>query len=298
MLIFNICKAFNYLEYMRFCFKYRCHILQLHLLVLKLCLFLPLLFIFLYLYILTKVNSCLFYTVAIFQAPTTPKQIGSMCKTNLATNMLLIRSHCGAGLCRLAGPLDVFQRHQFALWHVKAWLSFVSSQAQQLLSACLEKIDVSNTEGYELFLSQLKEGLKNTSHETAANHKVAKVPYILPLTCLTFNVFAFFTVCFCPGLTSNTSHPLPVGNSDLPSSPSRAEVGDQRYREWAEEGQPERSCLVSGLVHHGQALLPLVKRQARAGGGSWAFCRQVSVNQSYCFYIVSGPGMIGVIPGL
>lgn len=49
------------------------------------------------------------------------------------------------------------------------------SQAQQMLSACLEKVDVSNTEGYDLFLTQLKEGLKNTSHETAANHKVAKV---------------------------------------------------------------------------------------------------------------------------
>lgn len=48
-------------------------------------------------------------------------------------------------------------------------------QAQQMLSACQEKIDVSNTEGYELFVTQLKEGLKNTSHETAANHKVAKV---------------------------------------------------------------------------------------------------------------------------
>lgn len=52
---------------------------------------------------------------------------------------------------------------------------FVSFQAQQMLSACQEKIDVSNTEGYELFITQLKEGLKNTSHETAANHKVAKV---------------------------------------------------------------------------------------------------------------------------
>ncbi|XP_056147249.1 baculoviral IAP repeat-containing protein 6 [Lampris incognitus] len=48
------------------------------------------------------------------------------------------------------------------------------TEAQQLLSACQEKIDVSNTEGYDLFISQLKEGLKNTSHETAANHKVAK----------------------------------------------------------------------------------------------------------------------------
>ncbi|KAM3606446.1 uncharacterized protein V6R79_016382 [Siganus canaliculatus] len=48
------------------------------------------------------------------------------------------------------------------------------TEAQQILSACQEKIDVSNTEGYELFVTQLKEGLKNTSHETAANHKVAK----------------------------------------------------------------------------------------------------------------------------
>lgn len=48
-------------------------------------------------------------------------------------------------------------------------------QAQQLLSACIEKVDVSSTEGYDLFITQLKDGLKNTSHETAANHKVAKV---------------------------------------------------------------------------------------------------------------------------
>ena len=51
----------------------------------------------------------------------------------------------------------------------------VLSQAQQVLLACLEKVDVSNSEGFEMFLTQLKEGLKNTSHETAANHKVAKV---------------------------------------------------------------------------------------------------------------------------
>lgn len=44
-----------------------------------------------------------------------------------------------------------------------------------MLYACLEKVDIVNTEGYDLFLTQLKEGLKNTSHETAANHKVAKV---------------------------------------------------------------------------------------------------------------------------
>lgn len=57
----------------------------------------------------------------------------------------------------------------------KTLIFICAFQAQQLLTACQEKIDVSNTEGYELFLSQLKEGLKNTSHETAANHKVAKV---------------------------------------------------------------------------------------------------------------------------
>lgn len=54
-------------------------------------------------------------------------------------------------------------------------------QAQQILSTCLEKIDVSSTEGYDAFLSQLKDGLKNTSHETAANHKVAKVKALASL---------------------------------------------------------------------------------------------------------------------
>uniref|UniRef100_A0A8C3Q9P8 Dual E2 ubiquitin-conjugating enzyme/E3 ubiquitin-protein ligase BIRC6 n=1 Tax=Geospiza parvula TaxID=87175 RepID=A0A8C3Q9P8_GEOPR len=48
------------------------------------------------------------------------------------------------------------------------------TEAQQLLSACIEKVDVSSTEGYDLFITQLKDGLKNTSYETAANHKVAK----------------------------------------------------------------------------------------------------------------------------
>ncbi|XP_018118501.1 baculoviral IAP repeat-containing protein 6 isoform X7 [Xenopus laevis] len=48
------------------------------------------------------------------------------------------------------------------------------TEAQQLLSACLKKIDVSSTEGYDLFIMQLKDGFKNTSHETAGNHKVAK----------------------------------------------------------------------------------------------------------------------------
>ncbi|XP_059504666.1 baculoviral IAP repeat-containing protein 6 isoform X9 [Stegostoma tigrinum] len=48
------------------------------------------------------------------------------------------------------------------------------TEAQQLLSACLEKVEVSYIEGYDQFISQLKDGLQNTSHETAANHKVAK----------------------------------------------------------------------------------------------------------------------------
>ncbi|KAG5831644.1 hypothetical protein ANANG_G00305910 [Anguilla anguilla] len=48
------------------------------------------------------------------------------------------------------------------------------TEAQQMLSACLEKVDVSGAEGYDQFITQLKDGLNNTSHETAANHKVAK----------------------------------------------------------------------------------------------------------------------------
>lgn len=54
-------------------------------------------------------------------------------------------------------------------------------QAQQILSTCVEKIDISSTEGYDVFVSQLKDGLKNTSHETAANHKVAKVKLPAPV---------------------------------------------------------------------------------------------------------------------
>lgn len=57
-------------------------------------------------------------------------------------------------------------------------------QAQQILSTCVEKIDISSTEGYDVFVSQLKDGLKNTSHETAANHKVAKVTLPAPVLLL------------------------------------------------------------------------------------------------------------------
>lgn len=81
-------------------------------------------------------------------------------------------------------------------------------QAQQILSTCLEKIDISSTEGYDVFLSQLKDGLKNTSHETAANHKVAKVSLPAPAgvhmthlnnAALAVNALAF-TTCFIEGL--------------------------------------------------------------------------------------------------
>ncbi|XP_058880863.1 baculoviral IAP repeat-containing protein 6-like isoform X4 [Acipenser ruthenus] len=48
------------------------------------------------------------------------------------------------------------------------------TEAQQMLSACLEKVDASSADGYDQFITQLKDGLKNTSHETAANHRVAK----------------------------------------------------------------------------------------------------------------------------
>lgn len=68
-------------------------------------------------------------------------------------------------------------------------------QVQQLLSACLEKIDVSSAEGYDLFIMQLKDGFKNTSHETAANHKVAKVRKLFVFG-FTFLVKNHWTILF------------------------------------------------------------------------------------------------------
>lgn len=77
-------------------------------------------------------------------------------------------------------------------------------------------------------------------------------------------------------LTPCLSSPPSVGDGDLPPPPPRAEAGGQHHRQRAEENQPERSCLVCGLIHHGQALLPLVKCQAWTGGGPWTLSRQVS----------------------
>lgn len=54
----------------------------------------------------------------------------------------------------------------------------------------------------------------------------------------------------------------PVGNSDVSSSTPCAKVGRQCHRERAEEDKPECRCLVCGLVHNGQTLLPLTKRTA------------------------------------
>ena len=71
-----------------------------------------------------------------------------------------------------------------------------------MLCACQEKIDVSNTEGYDLFITQLKEGVKNTSHETAANHKVAKVSHMTRLPQRNPDVLlCLLCVCFvCPNM--------------------------------------------------------------------------------------------------
>ena len=77
-------------------------------------------------------------------------------------------------------------------------------QAQQMLCACQEKIDVSNTEGYDLFITQLKEGVKNTSHETAANHKVAKVSHVTRLPRrnpdVLFSLLCVVLCCVCPDM--------------------------------------------------------------------------------------------------
>uniref|UniRef100_A0A8C4Q1J4 Dual E2 ubiquitin-conjugating enzyme/E3 ubiquitin-protein ligase BIRC6 n=1 Tax=Eptatretus burgeri TaxID=7764 RepID=A0A8C4Q1J4_EPTBU len=48
------------------------------------------------------------------------------------------------------------------------------SEAQQLLSVCQKKIDVSGTEGCDDFMGQLREGVKIATQEPPVNHKVAK----------------------------------------------------------------------------------------------------------------------------
>ncbi|XP_078714316.1 dual E2 ubiquitin-conjugating enzyme/E3 ubiquitin-protein ligase BIRC6 isoform X2 [Lampetra fluviatilis] len=48
------------------------------------------------------------------------------------------------------------------------------SEAQQLLSVCQRKIDVSGTEGYDQFISQLRDGVRSSTQEPALSHKVAK----------------------------------------------------------------------------------------------------------------------------
>ena len=74
-----------------------------------------------------------------------------------------------------------------------------------MLCACQEKIDVSNTEGYDLFITQLKEGVKNTSHETAANHKVAKVSHMtrLPQRNPDMVLSLLCVCCVCPDMLAN-----------------------------------------------------------------------------------------------
>ncbi|XP_076848185.1 LOW QUALITY PROTEIN: dual E2 ubiquitin-conjugating enzyme/E3 ubiquitin-protein ligase BIRC6 [Brachyhypopomus gauderio] len=119
------------------------------------------------------------------------------------------------------------------------------TEAQQMLYACLEKVDVSNTEGYDLFLTQLKEGLKNTSHETAANHKVAKwatVTFHLPhhilklvasaivneLKKLNQNVAA---LSVASSVMDRLSYLLPSGRPELGVGPGRSVDRSLMYSE-------------------------------------------------------------------
>uniref|UniRef100_A0A8C1V3E6 Dual E2 ubiquitin-conjugating enzyme/E3 ubiquitin-protein ligase BIRC6 n=1 Tax=Cyprinus carpio TaxID=7962 RepID=A0A8C1V3E6_CYPCA len=121
----------------------------------------------------------------------------------------------------------------------------VPLQAQQMLYACMEKVDVSNTEGYDLFLTQLKEGLENTSDETAANHKVAKwatVTFHLPhhvlkvvtsaivneLKKLNQNVAA---LSVASSVMDRLSYLLPSGRPELGVGPGRAVDRSLMYSE-------------------------------------------------------------------
>ncbi|XP_050990219.1 baculoviral IAP repeat-containing protein 6 isoform X2 [Labeo rohita] len=119
------------------------------------------------------------------------------------------------------------------------------TEAQQMLYACMEKVDVSNTEGYDLFLTQLKEGLENTSHETAANHKVAKwatVTFHLPhhvlkvvtsaivneLKKLNQNVAA---LSVASSVMDRLSYLLPSGRPELGVGPGRSVDRSLMYSE-------------------------------------------------------------------
>ncbi|XP_016428418.1 baculoviral IAP repeat-containing protein 6-like [Sinocyclocheilus rhinocerous] len=119
------------------------------------------------------------------------------------------------------------------------------TEAQQMLYACMEKVDVSNTEGYDLFLTQLKEDLENTSHETAANHKVAKwatVTFHLPhhvlkvvtsaivneLKKLNQNVAA---LTVASSVMDRLSYLLPSGRPELGVGPGRSVDRSLMYSE-------------------------------------------------------------------
>ncbi len=70
---------------------------------------------------------------------------------------------------------------------------------------------------------------------------------------------------------------IPVGDRDLPSPSSRAEGGNECHRERVEKVESECRCPVGRLFSHGQTLLPLTERQARAGCRTRARCRQVTL---------------------
>ncbi|XP_064788432.1 baculoviral IAP repeat-containing protein 6 isoform X18 [Oncorhynchus masou masou] len=119
------------------------------------------------------------------------------------------------------------------------------TEAQQMLSACLEKVDVSNTEGYDIFIAQLKEGLKNTSHETAANHKVAKwatVTFHLPHQVLKLVASAIVTelkkinqnvaaLSVASSIMDRLSYLLPSARPELGVGPGRSVDRSLMYSE-------------------------------------------------------------------
>ncbi|XP_039594997.1 baculoviral IAP repeat-containing protein 6 isoform X2 [Polypterus senegalus] len=119
------------------------------------------------------------------------------------------------------------------------------TEAQQMLSACLEKVDVSSTEGYDQFISQLKDGLKNTSHETAANHKVAKwatVTFHLPHHVLKSNASAIVNelkkinqnvaaLSVASSIMDRLSYLLPSARPELGVGPGRSVDRSLMYSE-------------------------------------------------------------------
>ncbi|PNJ59096.1 BIRC6 isoform 2 [Pongo abelii] len=137
------------------------------------------------------------------------------------------------------------------------------TEAQQLLSACSEKVDISSTEGYDLFITQLKDGLKNTSHETAANHKVAKwatVTFHLPHHVLKSIASAIVNelkkinqnVAALPVASSvmdRLSYLLPSARPELGVGPGRSVDSDDLLEDSDSEEHSRSDSVTGGELH-------------------------------------------------